>query len=1066
MKKCMVLAGVTLLCGIAQLITPQEAVARAPSTAFVQNIRYSATSEYTRVIVELDSESPYVQARLTGPDRVYFDISNASLRPDFLNRAMVVGNEFLQRVRVAQNQSDVVRIVLNIAPEAKCITSELHNPFRLVVNIYGPPGIKTGVRPLPQAAKLHPEEIGPKGSSKEISDGVRPSLQAAKPLVQPAVEELSQPQPYPPAASVTVNSRAQATAGAFIQRIQYRVAGDHTRVVIDLDASARYEKARLSSPDRVYFDISNTRLSREFVNPKTAGGAPFLKQIRVAPNRSDMVRVVLDVAGAPEYMVSELHDPFRIVVDLYGPAGTNPGPNSIRPRQAEIGPRGFPGQDPAGGQVARETRDSLSAVDVNTASAPVSVAGSGTHEDVLTEASLPPLEVAAIILPRQTFAQTQLLNKTVWPPADADGGEEELPLGKILPLTINGTFSTGYYNSFSRGGSNQNRSINFMPAGASFDINGYYLKPDLLNYSIQPEFYAGAQASDAGFEGGNGIRMRVTALPKGVVPLTFRYSNVQLKDAYFGSLTQVSSYTLNNRNKDLGLTTGLNMAGLPAMTFDWGLNSVQSESFSPAIPDYASRSNHLNLNCADKRWGWDFQCFAGRQQQTSGLFTPLSEGPNSSPLSQKGTQFRGSARRTLLGDAELYIDGGTQNMSNTVLGQPIDLTTRYASANLRMFQKRKWKTSLGAGYNSNISGLLMSQLIGGLGSNGSVAPDQNVLGRLQRTTSYLNFNGLTSVELPRGFGFYGGADRTAVYTDRSKELSSNYFTTTSGATYTRSFGWGSLSGEYGRSFGFGSVTGQTGMIIGQSYVFTAQPGNPDGLQFDLSIRGNTQTVHNDVPTRDHSFASDAGVRFNLAGRFRAQLGGGWQRSAFSNHRNDSLTTGYTGRAGIEHPRFQFNASLNSSAGNSFQSYDQLLSGLASSSAFLTPLHMDPSDFRGVTFSLHVIPVQRLEFSALSIPGRCSIWKASWPTILRLLMCLRPIIFAGCSLPPDISDQPRATRIFWRFIPKRSGAASIYACRGQLKSYDVLSPHFYPVVPHCGYPGTAAAPASRFFVSQG
>ena len=754
MKKCMVLAGMILLHGIVQFITPQAAVARAPSTAFVQNIHYSATSEYTSVTVELDSESSYVQARLTGPDRVYFDIANASLRPDFPNRTVQVRNEFLQRVRVAQNQSDVVRIVLNIAPEAKCITSELHNPYRLVVNIYGPPGIKTGVRPLPKVATLRPDEIGPKGSSKEISDGARTALQAAKPLVRPAIEERSKPQPLLPAVTVNTDSRFDGIGRASIQRIQYRPAGDHTRVVIDLDAIARYEKARLTGPDRVYFDISNTRLSREFVNPITAEGDPFLKQIRVARNRPDTVRVVLEVSGAPDYMVSELHDPFRIVVDLYGRSATNPLPSSIPPPRDEVGLKGSPGQVPIAGQDARKTREPLSVIDSDTTSIPASVPGSRTHAEVLTDAGIPPPEVAAIILPKQNFPPIQLMNKTVWPPAEADGGEEEPSPRLILPLTINGNFSTGYYNSFSRGGSNQNRSINFMPAGASFDINGYYLKPDLLNYSIQPELYAGAQASDAGFEGGNGIRMKVTALPKGLVPLTFRYSNVQLKDAYFGSLTQVSSYTLNNRNKDLGLTTGLNRAGLPAMTIDWGANSVQSESFSPAIPDYASRSNHLNLNCADKHWGWDFQCFAGRQQQKSGLFTLLGEGLNSSPLSQKGTQFRGSARRTILGDAELYLDGGTQSISNTILGQPIDLTTRYASVNLRLFQKRKWKTSLRVGYNSNISGLLMSQLIGGLDGSGSIAPDQNVFGRLQRTTSYLNFNGLTSVELPRGFGLY------------------------------------------------------------------------------------------------------------------------------------------------------------------------------------------------------------------------------------------------------------------------------------------------------------------------
>ena len=51
-----------------------------------------------------------------------------------------------------------------------------------------------------------------------------------------------------------------------------------------------------------------------------------------------------------------------------------------------------------------------------------------------------------------------------------------------------------------------------VQAGARFDINGYYMTPDLLDYSVQPEFNTGAQATDAGFEGGNGVRMRVSLL--------------------------------------------------------------------------------------------------------------------------------------------------------------------------------------------------------------------------------------------------------------------------------------------------------------------------------------------------------------------------------------------------------------------------------------------------------------------------------------------------------------------------------------------------------------------------
>src|SRR6202035_1148049 len=106
------------------------------------------------------------------------------------------------------------------------------------------------------------------------------------------------------------------------------------------------------------------------------------------------------------------------------------------------------------------------------------------------------------------------------------------------PLSISGTISTGYYNSITRGEANQ--SLSFVPIGARFEMGGYYLSPDLLSFSAQPELNFGPQASDAGFQGGNGIKLGFTLLRKSIVPLTFRYSNVQVEDAYFGSLTQIS----------------------------------------------------------------------------------------------------------------------------------------------------------------------------------------------------------------------------------------------------------------------------------------------------------------------------------------------------------------------------------------------------------------------------------------------------------------------------------------------------------------------------------------------
>ncbi len=532
------------------------------------------------------------------------------------------------------------------------------------------------------------------------------------------------------------------------------------------------------------------------------------------------------------------------------------------------------------------------------------------------------------------------------------------------PLTMKGTFSTGFYSAYTRGGGNSDQKIQFVPAGAAFDINAYLVTPDLLNLSIQPEFKAGPQASDAGFQGGNGLQTRMTLLRRSVFPVTFRYSNVQLEDVYFGSLSQVSSYTLKNRNKDLGLTAELNHARLPSVTIDWSRGSVNSKSGIETIPDYQSRTEHLNVDSKFVRWGWDFQGFAHQQQQTSDLITPLAEGTSTSSLEQKVMQYQSSARRSLPWDSELYVDGGSQATANLLFNQPIDLTSRYANANLRLFQRRKWKVSLRAGYTSNIAGLLLTQLIGGLGGNGAVAPDASVLQPFRYTISNLNLNALTSVDLSHGLSLYSSADRTAVLVARDNGLRSSYFTTAGGVIYARKFGWGSFSGQYGRDFGTGSVTGQTGTIEGQNYSVTLQHGIQNGLQFDISVHGNDQSVRNDQPATNHSFSSDGSLAFPVFGQVSASIGGGWQQSTFTNGGSDFHTKGYTAHASIDHPRFQLNGSLNTSVGNSLQAYSQVLGGIGVESALLSPLHIIPSDFRGFTLSLHANPTRKLELSAL------------------------------------------------------------------------------------------------------
>ncbi len=108
----------------------------------------------------------------------------------------------------------------------------------------------------------------------------------------------------------------QTKRTATVRSIRYWSSNDYTRMVIDLDGHIPYQKQVISNPDRLFFDLSHTILNGELSDSPITVGDRFLRQIRVGQNMPDVVRVVLDLEKGVEYRVSELSDPFRIVVDI------------------------------------------------------------------------------------------------------------------------------------------------------------------------------------------------------------------------------------------------------------------------------------------------------------------------------------------------------------------------------------------------------------------------------------------------------------------------------------------------------------------------------------------------------------------------------------------------------------------------------------------------------------------------------------------------------------------------------------------------------------------------------
>lgn len=147
----------------------------------------------------------------------------------------------------------------------------------------------------------------------------------------------------------TANRAGQTTTVTDIRSFQ---GARSTRIVVDLTDRADFQSAHVQNPDRIYFDLRGTRLTRAlWGESKTLSGDDFVYRIRAAQYSADVSRVVLDVSDRADYTASFLPNPWRLIIDVH--ARTPPGSSSsakdlsaalVAPRAAPRAPSQNPSQ--------------------------------------------------------------------------------------------------------------------------------------------------------------------------------------------------------------------------------------------------------------------------------------------------------------------------------------------------------------------------------------------------------------------------------------------------------------------------------------------------------------------------------------------------------------------------------------------------------------------------------------------------------------------------------------------------------------------------------------------------
>jgi N-acetylmuramoyl-L-alanine amidase len=107
----------------------------------VRRITTKASSDSTRVTIDLEDTVQYSSARIRNPDRIFFDIHSARLTPEVAKASIRVEGELLTAVRAAQNHAGIVRVVLDVNGVKDYTATLQDNPPELIIDLYPNSGI-------------------------------------------------------------------------------------------------------------------------------------------------------------------------------------------------------------------------------------------------------------------------------------------------------------------------------------------------------------------------------------------------------------------------------------------------------------------------------------------------------------------------------------------------------------------------------------------------------------------------------------------------------------------------------------------------------------------------------------------------------------------------------------------------------------------------------------------------------------------------------------------------------------------------------------------------------------
>jgi N-acetylmuramoyl-L-alanine amidase len=183
------------------------------------------------------------------------------------------------------------------------------------------PGSRYRFEALFNIAEIYKDDLRDTGAAKAAFQDFLKQYPQHR-LADDAREEIAELE-HPSAEKDKAASNSPTTDGksqlpVMVTGVRHWSTPDYTRVVVDLGAEVEYTIGHVDSPNRIFFDLKNTRLASVLRGKSYDVNDGFLRQIRLGQYKHAKTRIVLDVQSVSDYSAFLLPNPERLVIDIRG----------------------------------------------------------------------------------------------------------------------------------------------------------------------------------------------------------------------------------------------------------------------------------------------------------------------------------------------------------------------------------------------------------------------------------------------------------------------------------------------------------------------------------------------------------------------------------------------------------------------------------------------------------------------------------------------------------------------------------------------------------------------------